>query len=410
MNVLKRELGQWRFNLKGDALAGIVSAFSVIPEVIGFTIVAGVPPIYGLYTSVAFLILLSFLGGRPAMVSAGAGSMAVVVVTLIAEHGTAYLFWAVLLAGIFQIVLGLCRVGNLMRYVPVPVMAGFVDALAIIIFKSQITSMLDNIVVTPGGIAKMLIYIGLGLLIIYLFPKVTDKVPSTLVALIVVSAVSLVIALICGGNSDVKMISDLGNLKGSWPGLHLPGAPLNGETLGIILPYSISLAFVGLLETMLTNQVIDEMTESESNKNRECVGQGVANIFCGMLGAMPGCAMIGQAITNVKSGGRGRLSTFVAGAILTFLLAFGSVILGIIPLAALIGVMIFVSITTFNWKNLRGMFQNRSLKGVFETIVTVVTVVVTVATNNLAYGVGIGIGLFVIFHFLHRYIQLKRMR
>ncbi|WP_176762242.1 SulP family inorganic anion transporter [Eubacterium oxidoreducens] len=410
MNVIKRELGQWRFHLKGDILAGIVSAFSVIPEVIGFTIVAGVPPIYGLYTSIAFLILLSFIGGRPAMVSAGAGSMAVVVVTLIAEHGTAYLFWAVLLAGIFQIVLGLCRVGNLMRYVPAPVMAGFVDALAIIIFKSQITSLLENTVVTTGGIGKMVLFIGIALAVIYLFPKISTAVPSTLVALILVTAVSVVIALISGGNSDVRMIADLGNLKGSWPGFHLPAAPFNRQTLGIIFPYALSLAFVGLLETMLTNQVVDEMTKSESNKNRECVGQGIVNIICGLVGAMPGCAMIGQAITNVKSGGRGRMSTFVAGVILTFLLAVGSVILGIIPLAALIGVMIFVSITTFNWKNLIGMFSNRSLKGVFETIVTIMTVVVTVASNNLAYGVGIGIGLYILLYFLHRYIRLKRMR
>ncbi|MGN1004509.1 MAG: SulP family inorganic anion transporter [Oscillospiraceae bacterium] len=394
---LQRELREWNGNIKGDILGGCVSAFSVIPEVIGFTIVAGVDPILGLYTSVVFLILMSFLGGRPAMVSAGAGSMAVVVVALIRDYGLQYLFAAVLLAGVFQFILGLCRVGNLLKFVPNSVVVGFCDALAIIIFKSQVKSCFQNMGSTPASILKMFAFIALGLLVIYLFPRITKAVPSTLVSIVVVALVGIAVGLLTGGNSDVAMISDLGNLKAAWPTVRLPQVAFNLETLKIILPYSISLAFVGLLESMLTTRVVDEMTHSPSRRNRECCAQGVGNLVCGLIGAMPGCAMIGQAIANVESGGRGRLSTLVSGVLLACLLGFGSAVLGAIPLAALIAVMIYVSITTFDWKNLVGMVKNRDLKSVLETIVTIVTVILVVATNNFAYGVAAGLVLSFVF-------------
>lgn len=394
---LKRELQEWSGNAKGDILGGCVSAFSVIPEVIGFTIVAGVDPILGLYTSIAFLILMSFFGGRPAMVSAGAGSMAIVVVALIRDYGLPYLFAAVLLAGIIQFILGLCRIGNLLKYVPNSVVVGFCDALAIIIFKSQIKSCLQNMGSTPASILKMLAFIAVGLLVIYLFPRITKVVPSTLISIVVVALVSVVVGLLSGGNTDVTMISDLGDLKAAWPVVQLPQVPFSMETLKIIFPYAISLAFVGLLETMLTARVVDGMTNSSSGKNRECCAQGIGNLVCGFIGAMPGCAMMGQAIANVESGGRGRLSTLVSGVLLACLLGFGSAVLGAVPLAALIAVMIYVSITTFDWKNFAGMVKNRDLKSVLETVVTVVTVILVVATNNFAYGVGAGLVLSFVF-------------
>ncbi len=397
----QRELREWNGNIKGDILGGCVSAFSVIPEVIGFTIVAGVDPILGLYTSIAFLILMSIFGGRPAMVSAGAGSMAVVVVALIKNYGVQYLFAAVLLAGVIQFVLGLCRVGNLLKFVPNTVVVGFCDALAIIIFKSQVSSCFANLHGSASGTIKMFAFIAIGLLVIYLFPRITKAIPSTLVSIIVVTVVSLVVGLF-GGNADVTMISDLGNLKAAWPTIQLPQVDFNVDTLKIILPYSVSLAFVGLLETLLTSRVVDSMTASESNKNRECCAQGIGNLACGLIGAMPGCAMMGQAIANVESGGRGRLSTLISGLLLACLLGFGSAVLGAIPLAALIAVMIYVSITTFDWKNLVSMFKNRDKKSVQETIVIILTVVLTVATSNFMYGVGAGLILTFVFWLFDR--------
>lgn len=398
----KREAHEWSYNIKGDILGGTVSAFSVIPEVIGFTIVAGVAPIMGLYTSVALLILMSILGGRPGMVSAGAGSMAVLVVSLVKDYGLEYLFAAVILCGVFQIILGICRIGNLLKFVPKSVIAGFVDALAIIIFRAQINSCIQNMGVSSSSIIKMFVFIGIGLVIIYLFPKFTKVIPSTLVAIAIITIISLIVAAASGGSQDVAMIGDLGDLTAKVPVFRLPEGFFSLETLKIILPYSLSLAFVGLLETLLTARVVDEMTGTDSMKNRECTAQGIGNVFCGFIGAMPGCAMIGQAIANVQSGGRGRLSTMVAGVLLALLLIFGSPVLGAIPLAALIAVMFFVSITTFDWKNLVGMFKNRDRKSVCETFVTILTVVVVVVTDNLAFGVAAGIGLTFIFWLIFR--------
>ena len=375
MNKTYRQ--EWFGNIKGDILGGLVTTFSVIPEVIGFTLVAGVNPILGLYTSMAFLILSSFLGGRPALVSAGAGSVAMVVVSLISGYGTDYLFVAVFLAGIIQIILGFLKIGNLLKYVPPSVMSGFVDALAIMIFTAQIKN-------CAGGDLQMFLFIGLSIIIVYVFPFITRKVPSTLIAIILVTIISCLL-----GNKTIT-IGELGNIKAAFPTIHAPTLLLDVNTWKIVLPYSISLAFVGLIETLLTTNVVNEMTNTESSNNRECKSQGIINMVCGIIGAMPGCAMIGQAIVNVKSGGRGRLSTMFSGIFLIFIIGIGSILLNIIPLAALIGVMITVSIATFDWQYIKEIKQ----KSFVELITTISTVIVVVLTDNLAYGVGIGLVIF----------------
>ena len=367
-------------SLKNDALAGIVSSFSVIPEVVGFCLLAGVSPTLGLWTSIAFLILGSFLGGRPAMVSAGAGSMALVVVTLIADYGTDYLFAAVLLAGAIQVLLGLLHADKIIRVVPASVMLGFVDALAIIIFSAQVSSL-------SGGSPLMFAFVGIAMLIVYLFPKITDKAPSTLVALVVVTLLSLLTG------STTPSIGAMAQISGGLPSIVLPTLLLDPQTWIIVLPYAVSLAFVGLIETMLTEQVVDEMTGTFGNANRELKSQGVINAVCSFLGAMPGCAMIGQAMVNVNSGGRGRASTLVAGVLLAAMVVFGGELLNYVPLAALVGVMITVAISTFDWKESRRElvegFSNPAKT--VELATTLVTVGVVVATNNLALGVGAGI-------------------
>lgn len=315
--------------VKNDLLAGIVSCFSVIPEVVGFCLLAGVSPTLGLWTSIAFLILGSFLGGRPAMVSAGAGSMALVVMTLIANYGTEYLFAAVLLAGVVQLLLGFLHADKLIRFVPATVMLGFVDALAIVIFSAQISSL-------KGGSLLMFVFVAVAMAIVYLFPKLTDKVPSTLVALLAVTALSL----LTGGTTT--SVGSMAQISAGLPNFWVPTILADPQTWVIVLPYAVSLAFVGLLETMLTEQVVDEMTGTFSDANRELKSQGVANVASGFLGAMPGCAMIGQAMVNVNSGGRGRLSTLCAGVLLCALVVVGGELLNYVPLAALVGVMITV--------------------------------------------------------------------
>lgn len=365
--------------VKNDLLAGIVSCFSVIPEVVGFCLLAGVSPTLGLWTSIAFLILGSFLGGRPAMVSAGAGSMALVVMTLIANYGTEYLFAAVLLAGVVQLLLGFLHADKLIRFVPATVMLGFVDALAIVIFSAQISSL-------KGGSLLMFVFVAVAMAIVYLFPKLTDKVPSTLVALLTVTALSL----LTGGTTT--SVGSMAQISAGLPNFWVPTILADPQTWAIVLPYAVSLAFVGLLETMLTEQVVDEMTGTFSDANRELKSQGVANVASGFLGAMPGCAMIGQAMVNVNSGGRGRLSTLCAGVLLCALVVVGGELLNYVPLAALVGVMITVAISTFDWKQTRRVlvdgFGNPSKT--IELITTLVTIGVVVSTKNLAFGAGAG--------------------
>lgn len=374
---LQQEKKEWFGNIRGDILAGLVSSFAVIPEVVGFCIVAGISPMMGLYASFWLTVLLAFLGGRPAMISAAAGSMALVIVSLVRDHGPEYLMLATILCGIIMLIFGILGIGNLLKLIPDTVRIGFVDALAILIFSSQLGNF-------EGESWPMFALVLLGIVIIYAFPYLTTAVPSTLITVIVVTAIAIL------GHVDVRTIGDMGTITASLPPFHIPDVPLNIETFLIVLPYSFSLAIVGLSETLLTSKVIDEMTDSQSDRNRECRGLGIANIVSGFFSGTCGCAMIGQAIVNVKSGGRGRLSTLVAGVMLIAVLGFGSGLLNIIPLAALIGVMITVSIATFDWDSLRSLKDQSPL----EILTTLLTVVIVVATNNLAYGVAAGLALY----------------
>lgn len=377
---VQKELNEWFGNLRGDVLAGLVSAFAVIPEVIGFCIVAGISPMMGLYASFCLTIILSFCGGRPAMVSAAAGSMALVIVGLVRDYGPEYLMACTILTGGIMFILGLCRVGNLIKLIPNTVMIGFVNALAILIFTAQ----LGNFV---GEGWPMYAMVALGIAIIYLFPKLTKAVPSTLVAVIVVTAIAIF------SKSDVRTIGDMGTITAALPVFALPMVPFNLETLMIILPFSLSIAIVGLVETLLTAQVIDEMTDSVGDNNRECCALGFGNFVSGFFGGTCGCAMIGQAILNVQSGGRGRLSTFVSGSFLMVLIFLLNDIMVQIPLAALVAVMLTVSIATFDWDSIRNLVKMPST----DALVIVLVVGVVVVTNNLAVGVVLGIFMTAIF-------------
>lgn len=383
MNLAK-ERKEWFGNLRGDVLAGLVSSFAVIPEVVGFCIVAGISPIMGLYASFWLTVLMAFLGGRPAMISAAAGSMALVIVSLVRDYGPEYLMAATILCGVIMFVLGVLGIGNLIKLIPNTVQIGFVDALAILIFSSQLGNF-------EGEGWQMFALVALGIAIIYFFPYVTTAVPSTLVAVVVVTAIAII------GRVDVRTIGDMGNITATLPPFHIPEVPLNMETFMIVLPYSASLAIVGLSETLLTSKVIDEMTDSEGDRNRECRGLGIANIVSGFFSGTCGCAMIGQAIVNVNSGGRGRLSNFVSGSFLMVLIFLLNDLMVQIPLAALTAVMITVSISTFDW----GALKRLPHMPKSDALVVVLVVAVVVATNNLAYGVVLGLALTAIFFALH---------
>ena len=383
MNLAK-EKKEWFSGLSGDVLAGLVSSFAVIPEVVGFCIVAGISPMMGLYASFWLTVLMSFLGGRPAMISAAAGSMALVIVSLVRDYGPEYLMAATILCGVIMFVLGVLGIGNLIKLIPNTVQIGFVDALAILIFSSQLGNF-------EGEGWQMFALVALGIAIIYFFPYVTTAVPSTLVAVVVVTAIAII------GRVDVRTIGDMGNITATLPPFHIPEVPLNMETFMIVLPYSASLAIVGLSETLLTSKVIDEMTDSEGDRNRECRGLGIANIVSGFFSGTCGCAMIGQAIVNVNSGGRGRLSNFVSGSFLMVLIFLLNDLMVQIPLAALTAVMITVSISTFDW----GALKRLPHMPKSDALVVVLVVAVVVATNNLAYGVVLGLALTAIFFALH---------
>ena len=383
MNLAK-EKKEWFSGLRGDVLAGLVSSFAVIPEVVGFCIVAGISPMMGLYASFWLTVLMAFLGGRPAMISAAAGSMALVIVSLVRDYGPEYLMAATILCGVIMFVLGVLGIGNLIKLIPNTVQIGFVDALAILIFSSQLGNF-------EGEGWQMFALVALGIAIIYFFPYVTTAVPSTLVAVVVVTAIAII------GRVDVRTIGDMGNITATLPPFHIPEVPLNMETFMIVLPYSASLAIVGLSETLLTSKVIDEMTDSEGDRNRECRGLGIANIVSGFFSGTCGCAMIGQAIVNVNSGGRGRLSNFVSGSFLMVLIFLLNDLMVQIPLAALTAVMITVSISTFDW----GALKRLPHMPKSDALVVVLVVAVVVATNNLAYGVVLGLALTAIFFALH---------
>ncbi|PKO81106.1 MAG: sodium-independent anion transporter, partial [Betaproteobacteria bacterium HGW-Betaproteobacteria-13] len=326
----------WFSNVRNDLLAGLVVALALIPEAIAFSIIAGVDPKVGLYASFCIATVIAFAGGRPGMISAATGAMALVMVTLVKEHGLQYLLAATLLTGVLQILAGWLRLGVLMRFVSRSVVTGFVNALAILIFMAQLPE-LTNV----SWHVYAMTAAGLG--IIYLFPYITRAVPSPLVTIVVLTAVYMVLDL------DIRTVGDMGELPDSLPVFLLPDVPLNFETLGIIFPYALTMMVVGLLESLMTATIVDDLTDTTSNKSRECVGQGVANIASGFLGGMAGCAMIGQSVINVKSGGRGRLSTLTAGVVLLILVVFLGDWVRQIPMAALVAVMIMVSIGTFSW-------------------------------------------------------------
>ena len=371
---------EWFSNIRGDVLSGIVVALALIPEAIGFSIVAGVDPKVGLYASFCIAVVLAFTGGRPAMISAATGAMALLMVSLVRDHGLEYLFAATILTGVIQIVFGLLKLGRYMKFVPKAVMIGFVNALAILIFVAQ----LPHLIGVGAGVYLMVL---VGLAIIYLFPLVTRVVPSPLIAII-----ALTLFTVFTG-SPVPTVGDMGELPSTLPFFALPAVPLSFETLMIILPYALPLALVGLIESLLTANLLDGLTDTRSDKNRESRGQGYGNIVAGLFGGMAGCAMIGQSVINVSSGGRTRLSTFVAGVFLMVLLLVLGDLLRVIPMAALVAVMVMVSVNTFDWRSLGAM-----LKQPFsETIIVVATVGVVVATSNLALGVILGILLASVF-------------
>jgi len=367
----------WFGNIRGDVLAGLVVALALIPEAIAFSIIAGVDPKIGLYASFCIALITAIVGGRPGMISAATGAMALLMVTLVKEHGLQYLLAATLLTGVLQIIAGYLKLGSLMSFISRSVVTGFVNALAILIFMAQLPE-LTNVswhvyAMTAGGLG-----------IIYLFPYVPfigKSLPSPLICILVLTGIAIYL------NLDIRTVGDMGELPDTLPIFLWPEVPLTLETLYIILPYSLPLAVVGLLESLMTATIVDDLTDTESDKNRECKGQGIANIGAGLLGGMAGCAMIGQSIINVKSGGRGRLSTLCAGVFLLIMVVFMSDWISLIPMAALVAVMIMVSIGTFSWESIIHL-KTHPLSA---NIIMLATVTVVVWTHNLAIGVFVGV-------------------
>ena len=367
----------WLGNIRGDLLAGTVVALALIPEAIAFSIIAGVDPKVGLYASFCIAVITALVGGRPGMISAATGAMALLMVTLVKEHGLQYLLAASLLTGVFQIMAGYLQLGSLMRFVSRSVVTGFVNALAILIFMAQLPELINVTwqvyAMTAGGLA-----------IIYLFPYlpvIGKSIPSPLVCIIALTGIAMTLKL------DIHTVGDMGELPDTLPIFLWPEVPMTLETLQIILPYSVPLAVVGLLESLMTATIIDDLTDTGSDKNRECKGQGIANIGAGLLGGMAGCAMIGQSVINIKSGGRGRLSTLVAGSFLLIMVVFLDEWIRQIPMAALVAVMIMVSIGTFSWTSVLDLKRHP----LSTNMVMLSTVVVVVWSHNLALGVFVGV-------------------
>ena len=379
-DFLPRMRAEWFGNIRADILAGLVVALALIPEAIAFSIIAGVDPKVGLYASFSIAVLIAFVGGRPGMISAATAATAVLMTTLVRDHGLEYLLAATVLAGLLQIGAGFLKLGYVMRFVSKSVMTGFVNALAILIFMAQLPELINVTWLTYVMVAG-------GLAIIYLFPRITKVIPSPLVCILVLTALSLALGL------DVRTVGDMGALPDTLPVFLIPQIPLNFETLMIILPYSAAVAVVGLLESLMTAQIVDELTDTKSDRNQECIGQGIANTATGFIGGMAGCAMIGQSIINVKSGGRGRLSTFCAGIFLLFLILVLGDLVSRIPMPALVAIMIMVSIGTFSWSSIK----NLAIHPRSSSIVMIATVVTVIYTHNLAIGVLIGVLLSGIF-------------
>ncbi|MFD1510488.1 SulP family inorganic anion transporter [Lacimonas salitolerans] len=385
---------EWTDNLRGDLIAGLVVALALIPEAIAFSIIAGVDPKVGLYASFSIAVIIAITGGRPGMISAATAATAVLMVTLVRDHGLEYLLAATVLAGLLQIAAGFLRLGYVMRFVSKSVMTGFVNALAILIFMAQLPE-LDPSAVPP----LTFVLVAAGLAIIYLFPMLTKSIPSPLVTIIVLTVLVVVMGW------DVRTVGDMGELPDTLPMFLIPDIPLNFETLQIIFPYSVAVAVVGLLESLMTQQIVDDLTDTTSNRNQECIGQGIANTATGFIGGMAGCAMIGQSIINVKSGGRGRLSCFAAGVYLLAMIMLIGDVVAMIPMAALVAIMIMVSIGTFSWSSIKNLREHPAS----SSIVMVATVVFVVYTHNLAIGVMVGVLLSGIF-FAWKIAQLFRVR
>jgi SulP family sulfate permease len=367
---------EWFSSPRADLLSGLVVALALIPEAISFSIIAGVDPKVGLYASFSIAVIIAFAGGRRAMISAATGAMALVMVGLVKDHGVEYLFAATILAGVFQVTLGALGVGRLMRFIPRAVMVGFVNALAILIFLAQVPH-----VVGEGLTVYAMIAVGLA--VIYLLPRLTRTIPSPLVAIVLIGGAAAVFGLV------VPTVGDMGELPSALPGLSLPDVPFSLGTLSIIAPVALTLAIIGLLESLLTAQLMDDLTDTASDKDRESRGQGIANVATGFLGGMAGCAMIGQSMINLKSGGRTRLSTLAAGVfLLVMVVAFGPLV-SAIPMAALIAVMIVVAVGTFDWSSVKPSNLRNTPRS--ETTVMVLTVAIVVITHNLAIGVLAGV-------------------
>lgn len=381
--MFKNMQHEWFFNIRGDLLSGLVVALALIPEAIAFSIIAGVDPKVGLYASFCIAVIIAFVGGRPGMISAATGAMALLMVTLVKQHGLEYLLAATLMTGVLQIAAGYLKLGSLMRFVSKSVVTGFVNALAILIFMAQLPE-LTNVTWHVYAMTAA----GLGLIYLFpLLPKIGKSIPSPLVCIVVLTAVAMYLGM------DIRTVGDMGELPDTLPIFLWPEVPLNLETLKIILPYAVALAIVGLLESLMTATIIDDLTDTKSNRNRECKGQGIANIGSGLLGGMAGCAMIGQSVINIKSGGRGRLSTFCAGFFLLIMVVFLSDWIKQIPMAALVAVMIMVSIGTFSWSSVRDLKKHP----LSTNIVMITTVAVVLATHNLALGVLAGVLLSTLF-------------
>lgn len=376
MKIYRQE---WFGNIKGDILAGIVVFMALIPEVMGFMIVAGVDPMVGIYASFCITVVTAIFGGRPGLISAAAGAMALVMAGLVRDYGIEYMFAATILTGALQVIFGFLKIGNLLKFIPKAVMVGFVNALGIMMFTSQLEHFNGSPVLLLLGL------IGIG--IIYLFPKLTKKIPSPIIAIAVVTTIVLVFKI------EIPTLGDMGSISSQLPKFILPNVPFNLETLAIIFPYAISLSIVGIVESLLTAQLIDDLTETNSDKNRETVGQGLANIVSGFFGGIAGCGMIGQAMVNYNYGGRGRLSSVVAGTVLLVSMISFSSFVSQVPVIALAAVMVVVSISTVNWQALKRIHK----VPLTDTLVMLVTVVIVVMTHNLAYGVVAGTLLSLLF-------------
>jgi SulP family sulfate permease len=365
----------WFSNIKGDTLAGITVSLALIPEAIAFSIIAGVDPMVGLYASFLIPVIIAFVGGRPGMISAATGAMALLMITLVASHGLEYLLAATILTGVIQFMMGVFKSGTLIiSFIPNSVIIGFLNALAILIFMAQLPHFI-------GANWVMYAMVAATLAIIYLLPRIFRAIPSPLVAIVVITA----FAMYTG--ADVSRVGDIGPITRELPIFLLPKIPLNFETLAIVFPYSLTLAIVGILESLLTATIIDDMTATDSSKNKEVRGQGIANFVTGFFGGMAGCAMIGQSIINVKSGGRTRLSSLVSGIFLILLILMIGDIVSQVPMAALVGVMIMVSIGTFDWHSMR---EIRKIPRT-DALVIIITIVIVVLTHDLAKGVLAGV-------------------